>query len=317
MVERGEVALGVEGRRAAGAGRGDRLPVVVVDQVAAGEDAREVGAGRGLLDEDVAVLVEVDLAGQQLGAGVVTDRDEEAGRVELALLAGLGVDQGQAGELVVAVDRLHGGVPGELDLRVGEGALLHDLRRTQLAATVDHRDLGGEAGQEGGLLDGGVAATDHGDVLLAEEEAVAGGAPAHPVAGEPVLVGDAELAVARAHRQDHGAGPVLVAGAVHDELDVAGEVDRGDVVGDQLGAEALGLGAHVVHELGTHDPVAEAGEVLDLGGVHQRAARGDRSLEHQRGEVGARGVDGGGVARRSGADDDHVADVALVVGHGG
>ena len=128
-----------------------------------------------------------------------------------------------------------------------------------------------------------------------------------PWPGEPVLALDAELAVARAGRQDHGAGPVLDAGAVGDDLDVAGQVDLGDVVGDQLGAEPLGLRAHLVHQGRAHDAVAEAGEVLDLGGVHQRAAGGDRALEHQGCEVGAGGVHGGGVAGRAGADDDHVA----------
>ena len=96
---------------------------------------------------------------------------------------------------------------------------------------------------------GGVAAADDRDVLVAEEEAVAGRAPGDAVAGEPVLALDAELAVARARGQDHRAGAVLGAGAVGDHLDVAGQVDRGDVVGDQLGAEALGLGAHLVHQL--------------------------------------------------------------------
>ena len=92
-------------------------------------------------------------------------------------------------------------------------------------------------------------------------------------------------------------------------LIVAGEVDRGDVVGDQLGAEALGLLAQVVHEVRAHDAVGEAGEVLDVGGVHQRATGGHRALEHERREVGARGVDRGGVTGRARADDDHVADV--------
>ena len=83
MVERGEVALGVERGGATGAGGGDRLAVVVVDEVAAGEDAGEVGAGRGVVDEHVALVVEVDLAVQQLRARVVADRDEQPGRVEL------------------------------------------------------------------------------------------------------------------------------------------------------------------------------------------------------------------------------------------
>ena len=45
--ERGEVALGVERRLAAGAGGGDGLPVGVVDEVAGGEHAVEVGVGAG------------------------------------------------------------------------------------------------------------------------------------------------------------------------------------------------------------------------------------------------------------------------------
>jgi hypothetical protein len=42
MVNRGDVTLGVERGRAAGAGRGDRLPVVVIHEIAAGEDAGPV-----------------------------------------------------------------------------------------------------------------------------------------------------------------------------------------------------------------------------------------------------------------------------------
>jgi hypothetical protein len=103
-------------------------------------------------------------------------------------------------------------------------------------------------------------------------------------------------------------------GAVGDDLDRAGQVHVGDVVGDELGPEPLGLAAHVVHELGAHDAVTEAGEVLDLGRVHERTAGRDRSLEHQRLQVRARGVDGRGVPRRSGSDDDDVAYV--LVRHG-
>ena len=54
------------------------------------------------------------------------------------------------------------------------------------------------------------------------------------------------------------------------------QVHLDHVVGDQLGAEPLGLLAQTVHEVGAHDAVGEAGEVLHLCGVHQRAAGGDR-----------------------------------------
>ena len=144
--------------------------------------------------------------------------------------------------------------------------------------------------QEGRLLDGGVTAADDGDVLVAEEEAVTGRTPADAVAGQRVLVGQAELAVARAHRQDHGLRPVRGAAAVGDDLDVAGQVDVGDVVGDQLGAELLGLLAQVVHQRRAHDAVGETGEVLDVGGGHQGATGGHRALEHEglRGRRGRR-----------------------------
>ena len=52
----------------------------------------------------------------------------------------------------------------------------------------------------------------------------------------------------------------------------AREVDRGHLLGEELGAEAGGLLPEAHHELGAHDALGEAGEVLDLGGEHQLAA---------------------------------------------
>ncbi len=93
-----------------------------------------------------------------------------------------------------------------------------------------------------------------------------------------------------------------------------GEVDAGDLLGEELGAEALGLLAEPHHQLGAHDPVGEAGKVLDVGGQHQLATGligGGRrlALDHERGEVGARRVDRGGQPGRTRADDDHVAHI--------
>src|SRR3982750_3810105 len=74
----GEPALGVDRRRGAGARRGDGLAVDVVDDVATGEDAVDVGAGARVLDLDVALVVELELTGEQLAARVVPDGDEQA-----------------------------------------------------------------------------------------------------------------------------------------------------------------------------------------------------------------------------------------------
>jgi hypothetical protein len=74
---------------------------------------------------------------------------------------------------------------------------------------------------------------------------------------------------------------VLGAAAEHDLLDVAGELELHDVVVDDLGAELLGLLLHLRHEVGTHDALGEAGEVLHLGGVHELAAGLDRARDQQ------------------------------------
>ncbi len=236
----------------------------------------------------------------------MADGDEHALDVEVPQLARVGVLEGDGFDGLRAVDGLDHRVPGELDLRVAHGAIHHDLGGAQFVATVDDDHLGAEAAEERGLLDGGVTAADHGDGLVAEEGAVAGGAPGHAAAGQALLVGEAELAVAGAHGEDDGLGVVLHVVGVLDHLDLAGEVDGGGVVGDEGGAEALGLPAHLVHEVRAHDALGEAGVVLHLGGVHQGAAALERALEHHRLEVGAGGVDGRGVAGGAGADDDDV-----------
>ena len=51
-----------------------------------------------------------------------------------------------------------------------------------------------------------------------------------------------------------------------------GEVDARHVVGEVLGAEALGLRAELLHQLGPEDAVREAGVVLDVARDHQLAA---------------------------------------------
>src|SRR5690606_15506366 len=99
------VALGVKCGRTARAGGGDGLPVAGVHDVAAGEHARQAGRGGGVVDLDVAALVEVHLAGEHGGARVVADGDEHPGDVvELGEAAVDGVAQRDADELVGVVD---------------------------------------------------------------------------------------------------------------------------------------------------------------------------------------------------------------------
>src|SRR3954447_15305905 len=306
-----EPPFGVDRRGGTGAGRGDGLAVDVVDDVAAGEHAVDVGSRAGVLDLDVALVVELELAGEQFAARVVADGDEQAAHRHRLGAAALDVGQ---------LDGVHGGVTedvGDLlaelpaDLLVVLGPLLHDLRGAQLGTPVDDGHALGEAGEEGGLLHRGVAAADDHDVLVAEEEAVTGRTGRHAAAEQPLLVVQAEVPVLGARRHDHDVRAEHLAADLHD-LRADGQVDLRDVPRLQLGAELLGLVAHVVHELRALDALREAGEVLHLGGGHQRAAE-LRTLEHQRVEVGAGGVDGRGVSGRARPDDDQVTH-AVVLG---
>ena len=92
-----------------------------------------------------------------------------------------------------------------------------------------------------------------------------------------------------------------------DAAGLVGELDRGGLVGEEARAEALGLVAHRLHELRAHDPLGEAGVVLDLGRLLEQAAP-EEALDDEGLEVRAGGVQRGGVAGRPAADDDDVLD---------
>ena len=164
------------------------------------------------------------------------------------------------------------------------------------------RDLRRKIGQEQRLLDRGIAAADHDHFLVAVEEAVAGRAGRHAVALEFLFGRQIEPARLRAGGDDQGIGEIDVAG-------IAGQPERPlrqlhlvDVVGDDAGADMLGLRLHLLHQPGPLDDVGEARIVLDVGGDGELAAGLD-ALNQDRLQHGARRVDRSGVARRTRADD--------------
>ena len=116
------------------------------------------------------------------------------------------------------------------------------LRGAELVAPVDEDDLVGELRQEGRLLHRGVAAADHDHALAAEERGVADGAVADAAALQRALArrpswrAFAPVATMTAWAWYSCVADVHACG-------VRGEVDAGDVVGDELGAEPLGLRA--------------------------------------------------------------------------
>jgi hypothetical protein len=163
-----------------------------------------------------------------------------------------------------------------------------------------------EFGQEESFLHGGVPAANDGDVLVLEEEAVAGCAPADPAARQTLLIFQAQLAVGRAGGDNDGLRSERLAGADSDLLDGAIEFQVGDVLKQDFRTEALGLLLEGVHEIRSHDAFGETRVVFDVGGVHEFTAGLYGTGDQQRLQVGTRRVDSCRVTGRAGADDDDV-----------
>jgi len=83
-----------------------------------------------------------------------------------------------------------------------------------------------------------------------------------------------------------------------------------DVVVDDLGVVTPGVAQHAIHQLRTLQPLDVAGPVVDVGRRHQLAALFNAG-DHHRVEVGARRIDGGGVAGGTGSEDQNAAMLAI------
>ena len=83
------------------------------------------------------------------------------------VLVFLSLSAGHRRRIAAAEHFLDGTVPDHLDLRVGAHPILQDLLGAQAVAAVDQGDLVRQIGQEQRLLDGGIAAADHRDPLVA------------------------------------------------------------------------------------------------------------------------------------------------------
>src|SRR3990172_1669018 len=198
-----EPPLRIDRRLAAGARRGDRLPVALVEDIAGDEDALH-GALRVVLDLEVAKVVHLQRAPQEIRVRPVPDCEEEALGLHRVFLSRNRVFDAQPLDLLGPQDLGDHRVPPELDLRVLHRALLHELRGAQLVAPVDDRHRRGELREEGRLLHCGVAAADHRHVLGFEEKAVAGRAGRNAVAPQPRLRRDVEPHRRGTGRDDHG-----------------------------------------------------------------------------------------------------------------
>src|SRR5208282_3085886 len=126
-----EPALGVDCRHASGARGAHRLPVHAIGDIAGREYALDAAVSAAGPYYQVAELIHLELALEQVGVGPVADRHEDRVGLDVRGRAGLDIFQaraGNAGLVWLAVDLLDNGVPDEADLGILARAILHDFR---------------------------------------------------------------------------------------------------------------------------------------------------------------------------------------------
>jgi hypothetical protein len=240
----------------------------------------------------------------------VADGDEDAGHVEIHGLAGFrALDPYPGDAAVVAEDLVQHMVPDEPHVTVRPRAahqFVHqDGLGAELVPAMYQGYRRGDVGEVNGFLDRGVAAADDCHGLLPVEEAVAGGAGGHALAFERFLRGQAKVLRRRTRRDDQRVAGVRRLVARQDE-GVVGEGDGVDVVEDDLGAEALGVAEHPVHERRSLEALHIARPVVDVGGGRELPPllyAGDQNGR----EIRPCGVDGGRIARRARPEYEHAA----------
>lgn len=254
LLHLGDVLLRLQSSHAASTSAGNSLAVPLVLDITSGEDAGDARLGGAGLGNDVALGVGVDLTLDEGSGGVVADGVEEAVCLDRLLLAGDDVldDQVAHEAVITTLDLRSDRVEAHGDLGVLEQSCGHGLASTQHITTYKNSDVRAVFCEKSSLLSGGITTANDEEGLVAEDGhgAVADCAGGDAVLPVLVLAGEVEAAGRRAGGDDDGVGRVRLVGVeLGRELEGAGgEVELGDGVGDDFGAEALGLGAHVVLE---------------------------------------------------------------------
>ena len=279
------------------------------------EHARHAGhrghAVQASLGDDVAVF-HLQLALEDVGVGLVADGDETPLEGDFFGGAGFcrrcgGASQAHASDATGIAQHLVQRIP-QVQLDLACGHLGHDFvdedgLGAELVATVDQVHFLGDVAEVESFFDSGVAATHHAHRVTAVEKAVAGGAATHALAHEGGLAGQAQVLGTGASGDDQSVAAVGARIADQSKRALA-EVDRVNVVEDDLRVESFGVLKETLHQLRALDAGHVGGPVVDIGGRHQLPALCNAGDEHGL-EVGARGVQRCRVAGRARAEDEN------------
>ena len=228
-------------------------------------------------------------------------------RVSSSVWAGLHVLQPHAGHTgLIAQHFVERAVQLELNLAGSHffhQLVHHDGFGLERVAAMYQVHLAGDVGEVQRLFHGGVATADHAADLVAVEETIAGGAARNALAHERFLGRQTQVFGRGARGDDERVAAVLAAVTGEHER-ALGEVDRVDVVEDDLGVEAFGVGLEALHQIGPLHALRIGWPVVHIGGGHQLPALGNAGDQH-RVEVGARRVDRGRITGGARAENQN------------
>ena len=173
-------------------------------------------------------------------------------------------------------------------------------------------DLAGDVGQVQGFFHRGVAAADHGHVLILVEKTIAGGAGRYAATLEGFFRGDAQIFGSGAGGNNQRVTGVF-AGVAHQPERALRQVGSMDMVKHGFGIETLGMRLQARHQIRAHQAVRITGPVVHFGSGHQLATHLHAGDDHGL-EVGAGGIHGRGPAGGARAEDEQGA---VLCSHGG
>ena len=162
--------------------------------------------------------------------------------------------------------------------------------------------MAGDIGKVERFLNRGIAAADDRNRLVPVKEAITRRAGRYTLAHESRLAWQPEILRARPSRDDNRIGGIITSTSGQSERPRR-KIDFLDIVILDLRAEAFGMLPHPFHQFGPHNALVIARPVVDFGCGHQLPADFDAGDNHRR-QVGARRVNGSGVASGARADDD-------------
>ena len=236
-----------------------------ISHIAGSKDARHIRARRARFGDDIARFVRLDPLLEDVRIRLVANGQEEAidGNVHLLLIRfALTLHKMRTFHAAFAKQSEGVVLKQHSDIWCIQYTVLHHLRGTQIGLADNQVNVRREASQVERFLTRRVATADHGHLLLAIEETVAGGARRNAHSGIFLFVGQTQI-LSRGARSDDQCF------SLDDLLTVDGdlvrsrrEVGRRGNARTDIGAETFGLTSHVSHHFCARDAVGIAREVL-------------------------------------------------------